>query len=80
MTITVKDLPEQLANWRKAHPELEPSPIPQGPYKPTTSPKDRSEFQRLANVTLRQEWAELVADILEDLDRAEAALKRQEKP
>jgi len=67
---------EQMTQWRKAHPEHDPPPLPRGPYQPKTSPKDRAEFQRLANVTLRQEWAELVVDILADLDRAEAALKR----
>jgi len=74
------DIAAQLTNWRKAHPELDPPPPARGPYKPKTTEKDRAEFQRLANVTLRQEWSELVADILADLDRAEAAIKRQEKP
>lgn len=56
-----------------------PPPGPPGRYKPKTKAPEREDLQRIANLTLRQEWAELVAEVLADLKQAESIINARQQ-
>lgn len=76
MTITTIDtragtsIAEQVAQWRKDHPELKPG----DPYKATTSNEDRRALLRMVRLGLHERYATTLEGVLEDLQNAEARL------
>lgn len=78
-TRTGTPLANQLALWREAHPEVEPEPAPDPKvYTPKTTPAVRSEVVRVARLIMARHYAETLAEIVEDLNNAEAALKGED--